>query len=151
MTYILPLTAELKTLAINGLQPILEEMSGEKLQYSILYGLREYLKGAVIKPHVDRIETHIISALIHVHHEGDIDWEIEVVGFDGKRYRMVDRPGDFLYYESSKLIHGRPDPYEGPSWVNCFLHFRREGYNFTPDNYIQVPGKKVALVSEDYG
>ena len=57
----------------------------------------------VFESHTDRVETHIISALIHVYHEPeDAQWEVEVTGFDGKRYRIVDREGEYIYYESSK-------------------------------------------------
>merc|ERR550534_1606045 len=154
-TYMLMLPREEKAFVAKHLQPILEEISGENLKFSILYGLREYRKGAVIKSHTDRVETHIISALIHVYHEPeDAEWEIEVTGFDGKRYRIVDRAGEYIYYESSRLIHGRPDPFQYDSWVNCFLHFRPakwEGYIFTPDNVLHTPEAKVAMVDGIYG
>jgi len=154
-TYLLMLPQAEKAFVTRHLQPILEEISGEKLKYSTLYGLREYRKGAVIKSHTDRVETHIISALIHVYHEPeDAQWEVEVTGFDGKRYRIVDHEGEYIYYESSKLIHGRPDPFTYDSWVNCFLHFRPvtwEGYTFSRDNVLHTPEVKVPIVDGIYG
>eukprot|EP01084_Bolivina_argentea_P138093 243197_1 len=59
-----------KKMWIGGLlQPMMEEWSGVKLKYSTIYGLREYIKGAVLKTHCDRVETHVVSVILHVHHE----------------------------------------------------------------------------------
>eukprot|EP00484_Ammonia_sp_Unknown_P017850 CAMPEP_0197044144 /NCGR_PEP_ID=MMETSP1384-20130603/20263_1 /TAXON_ID=29189 /ORGANISM="Ammonia sp." /LENGTH=464 /DNA_ID=CAMNT_0042475545 /DNA_START=114 /DNA_END=1508 /DNA_ORIENTATION=- len=137
------------------LRPMLEEWSGVKLRYSTIYGMREYIQGAVLKGHVDRVETHIISAILHIYHDPpDEPWPIEVVSWDGKRYHIEDEPCMMTFYESAKLIHGRPATYNGTSWVNAFLHYRPmdwKGYKFTPDNKLITPTDEIALVDWIYG
>ncbi|ETO35855.1 hypothetical protein RFI_01207 [Reticulomyxa filosa] len=108
-TWMMHIPNEKKIWIGDRLRPLLEEWSGTKLQYSTIYGLREYRKGAVLKTHVDRIETHIISAILHVAHEPSLDeapWPLELVSWDGKRYYVQDDVCSMIYYESSKLIHG---------------------------------------------
>ena len=137
------------------LQPLMEEWSGTKLKYSTIYGMREYRKGAVLKTHCDRVETHIISAILHIYHEPiDEPWPIEVTSWDGKRYHIEDDICTMTFYESAKLIHGRPSTYNGTSWVNAFLHYRPtdwKGYTFTPDNKLITPTDEVPLVDYVYG
>eukprot|EP01083_Nonionella_stella_P201298 736503_1 len=142
-TYMSHIPPDKKLWIGNLLQPMLEEWSGEKLKYSTIYGMREYIKGAVLKTHCDRIETHIISAILHIYHDPpDEPWPIEVTSWDGKRYYIEDEPCDMVFYESAKLIHGRPATYNGSSWVNAFLHYRPttwKGYKFTADNKMITP------------
>ena len=35
------------------------------------------------------------------------------------------KPGQILFYQSAKLVHGRPTPFTGDRFVNCFCHFKR--------------------------
>ena len=50
---------------LSSLQPILESWSGQKLsQDHVVYGIRRYLRGASLMAHVDRLPTHIISAIL---------------------------------------------------------------------------------------
>ena len=52
---------------LSSLQPILESWSGQKLsQDHVVYGIRRYLRGASLMAHVDRLPTHIISAILQV-------------------------------------------------------------------------------------
>ena len=154
-TYMMHLPGDKKRWIAGIMEKMLSEWSGVELVYSTMYGLREYVHGAVLKPHVDRIETHIVSAIIHVTHEPhNVSWPLEVVSWDGQRYNLVDTDCDMVFYESSKLIHGRPEPYEGNSWINAFLHFRPkswDGYTFTPQNIVKTPNAEVPLVDFVYG
>ena len=130
------------------IQPALEEWTGQKLKFSILYGLREYSKGAVLMGHCDELETHVISTILHLKHDPiDVPWPIEVYGFDKERHYLEDAPCTMTFYESSTLIHGRPSTYNGTSWVNAFLHFRPIGWNykFTRDNFVITPTLKMPI------
>ena len=66
------------------------------------------------------------------------------------------KTGDMTFYESSKLIHGRPSSFNGTSWVNAFLHFRPKdwdtlGYIFTPQNVVKTPqGFQINLFSFNF-
>ena len=53
---------------LHHLRPILEKWSNTKLVDRIgVYGFRRYLRGSTLKFHVDRLPTHIISAILQVH------------------------------------------------------------------------------------
>ena len=49
------------------LQPILEEWAKVELNPEFIgYGIRRYKRGAQLLLHTDRLETHIISAILQV-------------------------------------------------------------------------------------
>ena len=49
-----------------GLQGILENWTGIPLEPSRVYGIRRYKEGAWLMMHTDRIETHVVSAILQV-------------------------------------------------------------------------------------
>lgn len=68
--------------------------------------------------HVDKRETHIISAILHVDHDENSEpWPIVIEDFRGNLNEVVLEKGDMLLYESSKCFHGRPRAFEG-SWYS---------------------------------
>jgi len=103
-------------------KPILEEWTGQKLRPTSLYGVREYTRGAILAPHVDR-NPLIISCIINVDQDVDEEWPLEVIGRDGLAYNITMEPGDMVLYESHSLIHARPFPLKGASYANTFIHF----------------------------
>ena len=57
----------IETEILLSLRPILESWSGQKLSKDhVAYGIRRYLRGAYFMSHVDRLPTHIISAILQV-------------------------------------------------------------------------------------
>lgn len=48
------------------LQPIMEKWSGAALVPTAVYGIRVYRRGSSLDNHVDRNNTHVISAIINV-------------------------------------------------------------------------------------
>ena len=51
----------------NTLKPILEDWCKNPLSDDIhIYGIRRYLRGAWLSLHVDKLPTHIISAILQV-------------------------------------------------------------------------------------
>lgn len=51
------------------LQPVLEAWSGVELVKTQAYGLRVYLNESRLFMHIDQVDTHIISAILHVDHD----------------------------------------------------------------------------------
>ena len=50
-----------------AIQPILETWSGQKLDPNVgIFGIRRYLRGAWMSLHLDRLPTHILSAILQV-------------------------------------------------------------------------------------
>ena len=108
------------------LLPIVQEWSNCSLVKTMIFGVREYYKRNILRRHVDRIDTHVISVILQIHKEldGAEDWPLEIVGMDGLVRQIYLEPGDMLLYESTTLIHGRPTPFQGKVYANIFAHFK---------------------------
>jgi prolyl 4-hydroxylase len=117
------LSDELKSKIHNSLQKSLESWSNTKLEPTFVYGIREYKKGAVLVPHRDRKETHIISAIINIDKRVDNDWPLEIEDHFYRKHEVFLEPGEVLFYESARLLHGRPTPLKGESYSNIFCHY----------------------------
>ena len=43
---------------------------------------------------------------------------------DGQGHRVVLQPGEMVWYESARLLHGRPHLLEGDYFDNLFIHYK---------------------------
>ncbi len=50
----------------KALQPMMEEWSGVTLTPSMTYGIRRYMRDAWLMLHVDRLNTHVVSAILQI-------------------------------------------------------------------------------------
>ena len=93
---------------LRELQPLHEEWARVALQPSIAYGLRVYQNGSSLTMHTDRLETHVISSILHVDRDyGEKEpWPIVIEGVDGVTTEVDLQPGQLLLYESAKCTHG---------------------------------------------
>lgn len=48
------------------LKPLLSDWCNCELEMTAFYGVREYYEGAILRYHVDRINTHVVSAILQV-------------------------------------------------------------------------------------
>jgi prolyl 4-hydroxylase len=106
------------------LQPLLEKWSGIELQPTSVYGIRQYLRGAQLKMHRDRQNTHIISAVLNIAQDIDEDWYLHIDDHFFRRHKVSLLPGEMLFYEGASLAHGRPEPLKGRSYNNIFVHYQ---------------------------
>jgi len=106
----------------DGLKPVLEAWTGQKLKPTSLYGIRRYEQGAILATHLDRLPL-VTSAIMQIDQDVDEPWPIEVVGHDGKAYNVTLEPGEVALYESHTVLHGRPFPLQGNYFANIFVHF----------------------------
>jgi hypothetical protein len=85
--------------------PILEEWTNtSNLELTAFYGIREYHRGGELHMHIDRVESHAISAILNIAQENmDEDWMLDVVGQDGKWERVAMKAGEMILYESSTV------------------------------------------------
>jgi prolyl 4-hydroxylase len=111
----------------RALQPAHEAWSGMKLAESACYGFRIYQRGSYLHNHVDRTQTHIISSTICVDHQLDEPWPLYIEDIDGKAHQVNMEPGEFVFYEGARLIHGRPWPLKGAYYIGMFVHYSPEG------------------------
>ena len=120
---LLELNDDLKKEIHESLKRPLEKWSGSRLEPTFVYGIRDYKKGAVLVPHRDREKTHIISAIINIHKDLDKDWPLMIEDHFYRKHLIYLEPGEVVFYESARLLHGRPEPLIGRSFANIFCHF----------------------------
>ena len=112
---------------------MLEEWSGQALEWTSIYGIRNYQRDAVLKMHTDVYKTHIISFIINVFQEVDEDWPLVFIDNYGREKEIIIKPGEIVLYESARCYHGRPKPFKGDNFANIFGHTRPVGFQPTID------------------
>lgn len=126
------------------LLPLHEEWSGMKLKPTSIYGIRMYRNGSSLSMHNDKVYTHVVSSILHLGHEYDNDdepWPIEIEGHDGKLYQVNLEPGQMLFYESARCLHGRRSVFKGKYYAGLFNHYQpisREKWNYKVDDLINA-------------
>lgn len=114
-----------------AMQSLHEEWSGQELVPTAAYGLRVYRDGQTLLPHTDTLETHVISAIVHIAHDTDEPWPIWIKDLDGNEHEVVLEEGETLLYESARCPHGRPVPLRGNAYCSLFLHYRPIDWDVT--------------------
>eukprot|EP00566_Odontella_aurita_P014628 CAMPEP_0113553968 /NCGR_PEP_ID=MMETSP0015_2-20120614/15893_1 /TAXON_ID=2838 /ORGANISM="Odontella" /LENGTH=526 /DNA_ID=CAMNT_0000455067 /DNA_START=294 /DNA_END=1874 /DNA_ORIENTATION=+ /assembly_acc=CAM_ASM_000160 len=120
----------LKVVWQTYIKDLVEQWAGVELENTSLYGLRRYEEGSRLLSHVDRVNTHAASVIINVA-QGNVTkpWTVEVYDHADRLHEVVMEPGDIIYYESAKCLHGRNTPLQGMGayYVNMFSHYRPVG------------------------
>ncbi|WP_339865386.1 2OG-Fe(II) oxygenase [Paremcibacter congregatus] len=106
------------------LKPVLEIWSGLKLEPTFVYGIRVYHHGTALKVHRDRNGTHIIGVIINIDQEVTDPWPLRIEDNYYRKHDIFLEPGDVIYYEATRLAHGRPQPFNGKLYTNIFSHFK---------------------------
>lgn len=123
-TYHTPLPHRLQNDIFMELKDLMEVWAGGmKLKGTSCYGVRTYSPGSYLHLHVDTAQTHVISGIVNVAQEVSKPWPLEILDHKGKLHEVNMDPGDLLFYESAKLLHGRPQPLEGQFYANIFVHY----------------------------
>ena len=112
----------------DTMKPAMEQWCGKELDPTYVYGIREYNNGAILKLHRDRSDTHIISAIINVAQQVNEDWPLIIEDNYYRRHNVMLAPGEVIFYEGARLIHGRPIALDGASFANIFCHFKPKDY-----------------------
>ena len=96
-----------------------------------MYGVRRYTNNSRLLAHVDKLSTHVISAILNIGQDVVDDWPLYILDNLGGRHTVTLRPGEMVWYESARLAHGRPLPLNGRFFDNLFIHYkpRRGWYN----------------------
>lgn len=102
----------------------LEKWSALRLDPTFVYGIRIYHRGTVLESHRDRLETHIISAIINIDQQVNEDWPLMIEDNYYRRHEIFLHPGEMVFYEGGRLLHGRPTPLDGDCYANIFCHFK---------------------------
>lgn len=148
-TWMLSVHGELKAKLEGTMKPIIAEWAGmreEDLQWTATYGIRLYHNSTVLHMHVDKRETHVLSAIIEVGHLTRLEsppdaeavgeeseyWPLHIRDHSGEEHVVPNHAGQFILYESAVCPHGRPDMFMGREFANVFVHFSPTGW---PDKY----------------
>lgn len=151
---------ELKKVWQVRLKDVVQEWVGVEIEQTDLYGVRQYEAGARLLTHVDRITTHAVSLIVNIA-QGDLTspWTVEVYDHADRLHQVVMEPGDIVYYESAKALHGRNTPLEGGYYANIFTHYRpigdpgwylKENPEGTPEPLIDVGKCELVGGPNDY-
>jgi hypothetical protein len=106
---------------------------------------RRYTNGSWLASHLDTVQwtgspPHVILAILNI---GQVqqeqhklyapnlslqaveeDWPLYILDNDGAVHSVVLHPGEMLWYESARAVHGRPTQFNGEYFDNLFIHFR---------------------------
>jgi len=106
----------------EDLRPLHEAWAGMPLVLSACYGIRCYQRGTFLYNHVDR-QPHFVSSTICVDHALDSPWPLSIRSIDGQLSQVDMQPGELVFYEGSRLAHGRPYPLDGDFYAGIFVHY----------------------------
>jgi prolyl 4-hydroxylase len=120
--------SELQELFKNEISLLLTEWINYKtnLNYVCTYGIREYLKGSILKNHYDKKESHVISAIVHLDDKSEKPWPLYIEDHHFRPNEIEMEYGDVVFYESTTCLHGRPTPFDGYYYRNLYIHFKPE-------------------------
>lgn len=137
----LDLYPAMHSIIVAEMRQVLQWWTGLRLKHTSTFGLREYKRGSMLINHVDRMDTHIASAVIQVSQD-NIDegggWPLEVILPAGctttepeecHRTEIYMQPGQMALYEGGKIMHGRPMRLRGEAFGNVFSHFSPIDWN----------------------
>lgn len=109
---------------LHELRNYAETWAGIELTPYRAYGFRLYRNESTLLMHVDKMQTHIISFILHIDSSDDAEpWPIFIEDFSGRTHEVILTPGDILFYESSKCFHGRPRVFNGTWYSSLFVHY----------------------------
>jgi len=109
---------------LHQLRGYAQAWSGVELTPYRAYGFRLYQNNSQLTMHIDKMQTHIISFILHIDSSDDAEpWPIFIEDYHGNTHEVILTPGDMLFYESSKLWHGRPKRLNGSWYSSIFVHY----------------------------
>ncbi|MFM7675924.1 MAG: prolyl hydroxylase family protein [Synechococcus sp.] len=126
-----PMGEELQERFYASLTPLLEDWAGCRLERTWAYGIRSYGRGCRLHLHRDRVDTHVISCIVHASDRSDQPWPLDFVDHDGTPHQVFFRRGSLLLYESL-CPHGRLTPFAGEYYRNLYFHWRPVDWDPTP-------------------
>ena len=117
---------------LDDLKAAHEEWSGRSLRPAACYGIRVYQPRSYLYNHRDHSKTHIVSSTICVDHRLTGRWPLYIEDVEGKPHEVSIEPGEMVFFEGARLVHGRPYPLEGDYYANIFVHYTPVGWENGP-------------------
>ena len=119
-----------------AVQKEVESFTGIPQRVSGIHGVRVYLSGSIIAPHVHPLPV-AASAIIHIDQSVNEVWPLVLVDHQGKEIVLHLAPGDMVIYESHSVLLGRPYPLNGDYQANLLVQF-------TPGKYMDIFSEQVS-------
>lgn len=127
-TQMIELTDSVSEKIFKTLGPLAEEWTnGLRLQPTSVYGIRRYRNRSALISHCDKPHSHVISAILNIAQDLEEDWPLFIKDNEGRNHRVIMKPGEMVWYESARLIHGRQWPMKGQFYDNLFIHYKPRG------------------------
>lgn len=145
-TFMMELDDEMLESIKDEMLPLAEKWSGVKLSHTSTYGVRRYTNNSWLVAHLDRLGTHVVSAIMNFGQKVDRDWPLHIQDNQGNHHQVILAPGEMVWYESARLSHGRMEHFQGEYFDNLFLHYRPKGRWYTGQYQIGVrpwPGEPL--------
>jgi len=130
---------------IKEMQQVMQWWTQMRVRHTSTYGVRIYKRGSMLINHVDRVDTHLASAVLQVDQDVDEDggWPLEVLLGNKTVGEVYLQPGEMVLYEGAWLRHGRPMRFKGEWFANIFTHFSPYEWNgpgrHSPDTTQPLP------------
>ena len=64
---------------------------------------------------------------------------------DGGQHAVLLEPGEMVWYESARAIHGRPQPLQGEYYDNLFIHYSPVGDWYTSPYEVMIHTTHISL------
>ena len=126
-TQMMNLDESTKEIIFKTLGPLAERWANLKLTPTSIYGIRRYRNMSTLLAHVDQTKSHVISAIMNIGQDVQEDWPLYIKDNDGNDQVVILKPGEMVWYESARLIHGRQKPLRGNFYDNVFIHYKPKG------------------------
>jgi prolyl 4-hydroxylase len=135
-------------LAYAEITPLIEAWAGRPLERSWGYGIRSYGPGSVLHVHRDRVDTHVISCIVHVADRAPQPWPLDFIDHQGGHHSLCFEQGMMLFYESL-CPHARTQPFAGEYYRNMYFHWRPRDWNPAPYQSLRCKFASLEEALED--
>jgi prolyl 4-hydroxylase len=126
----------------QALTPLMEEWCGSPLERAHGYGIRSYGEGSILLLHRDKVESHVISCIVHVDDCSEEEWPLDFIDHEGNHHQVTFKQGQMLFYESL-CPHGRLEPFKGTNYRNMYFHWRPTNWDPSQFKHIQSRYKNI--------
>jgi len=141
---------DLTAMVDDELHAKLEEWGNVDLDTQYVYGLRLFRNETTLKMHIDKKGSHAMGFVLHVASSDDYNdpWPFVIEDFHGRTHEILMDPGDVIFFESAKLMHGRPRKLNASWYCNVAGHYHPRDKKWNSMNHVKeaeyaVPPKWV--------
>ena len=92
-----------------------------KLAMSPIHGIRIYEEGFRFKAHADELNVGMIINFDQV--DMREPWMLHIYDHAHRLHEIDMQPGDLVFFESKRCLHGRMKALQGKSYTSLFIHF----------------------------